>query len=767
MKKQKLSVAMIVKNEEANLPIVLKSLNNVYDELIIVDTGSTDRTKEIAKEFGAKVFDYPGEGRHFAKWRNYSFEQCTGDWIFWVDADDIVQNPEGIRQQMEEAPDYVTAYVAIYNYAFDKNGRCTSRHWKERLLRNGGWYEWKGVLHEATVPTRKTQAGHTELFEINHAKDDDGAQKSSERNYEIISKWVEDEGIGSTDPRNILSLANACLGLKNYTDAIKYYNIFVQNSGWKDEIYVALHRAAVCYRLLGKPTEALDYELQAIKIDPLVMDAYIGLGQTYMELQEWDLAEFWLKRSFSQQNQKEATVHNPAEYSFNPWWFLAHVYGAMAEDGRGIEYVNKSLDCFKKCSELIEDDPDIQARIKDMQDFQAKADLADACLLVGAALDNEDKQKFEDFLKVVPKRVQDSPSVWKMRSSLVKKTKTSGKDVTIFCGHTFEPWTPEYLDSGVGGSEEAVIHMAARLQKLGWTVTIYSGVSKELEFDGVMYRPFWMYNDKEPTDVFISWRQPALFDVLSPNSRKNYLWMHDVTDDAEFFPERMAKIDKVMLLSEYHRSLFPSIPEDKVWYTANGLHLPDMEVDVERVPFKMINTSAPDRGIHMLLKIWPKIRAKYPEATLHWYYGWQSFDNFNSNNPERMAFKREIIELMKQDGVFGGERIGHKEVAEQMASSDLWLYPTEFPEISCITAMKAQALGAIPVVTDKGALAETVQSGIKLDWYDIYSSEEKQDEFIEAIGEARKLDRKKVVASGRTFNWDTVANDWDSRLLGE
>lgn len=765
MKKQKLSVAMIVKNEEENLPIVIGSLNNVYDELIIVDTGSTDNTKKVAKELGAKVYDLKLDPFHFGDARNFSFEKCTGDWIVWVDADDKVKNPEGIRKQMEEAPDGVTAFVAIYNYSFDENGKCNSRHWKERLIKNEGWYTWKGVLHEALVPVRQTVANHSTLFEIDHNKSDDGYQNSSQRNYDIISAWVEEEGIGSTDPRNILSLGNACLGLKQYDEAIKYFTIFAQESGWSEEIYVALHRAAVCCRFLGKHQMAIDYELQAIKVDPKIKDAYIGLGQTFMELHDWDNAEHWLTQSFSKNNQKKATIHNPHEYNFNPWWFLAHVYAAKAEEGEGIENIDRALECFSKCSELIDNDADVKERVSILMDLKTKSDLSDACLMVGAAIKQDGEEELAKFLDLIPEKVQDFPTIWKMRNSIMTKKESSGKDLVIYCGNTFEPWTPDSLKEGVGGSEEAVIHMAARLQKMGWQVTVYNGVDKMVEFDGVVYRPFWMYNDKEPNDVFISWRQPALFDVFNPNVKKNYLWLHDVTSDEEFTEERLKKIDKVFVLSEFHRSLFPSIPDEKIWLSANGLHLPDMEQVSVRKPWKMINTSAPDRGIHLLLKLWPQIKKKYPEAELHWYYGWQSFDNYNKNNPERMAFKAEIVELMKQEGVFGGTRISHNQIAQETASADLWLYPTEFPEISCISAMKAQALGAIPVCTDKGALAETVQSGIKIDWNDIWSSKEKQDEFIEAIGKAHDMDREEVRKAGKAYDWDVVAKDWDSKLL--
>ena len=80
---------MIVRNEEENLPKCLASVDGIFYEIVIIDTGSTDRTKEIAREFGAKVFDFPWID-DFAAARNEALAHATGDFAFWLDADDVV-----------------------------------------------------------------------------------------------------------------------------------------------------------------------------------------------------------------------------------------------------------------------------------------------------------------------------------------------------------------------------------------------------------------------------------------------------------------------------------------------------------------------------------------------------------------------------------------------------------------------------------------------------------------------------------------------------
>ena len=86
-KKVEISLCLIVKNEEDVLQRCLESVENIVDEIIIVDTGSTDQTKEIAQKFHAKIYDFEWID-DFAAARNYSFAQATKDFIMWMDADD-------------------------------------------------------------------------------------------------------------------------------------------------------------------------------------------------------------------------------------------------------------------------------------------------------------------------------------------------------------------------------------------------------------------------------------------------------------------------------------------------------------------------------------------------------------------------------------------------------------------------------------------------------------------------------------------------------
>ncbi len=90
---------MIVRNEESNLPSCLRSIEDLFDEIIIVDTGSTDRTVEIARSFGARVFDFPWVD-DFAAARNAALTRATGNYAFWLDADDVIDPPERAKLEV-------------------------------------------------------------------------------------------------------------------------------------------------------------------------------------------------------------------------------------------------------------------------------------------------------------------------------------------------------------------------------------------------------------------------------------------------------------------------------------------------------------------------------------------------------------------------------------------------------------------------------------------------------------------------------------------
>lgn len=167
--------------------------------------------------------------------------------------------------------------------------------------------------------------------------------------------------------------------------------------------------------------------------------------------------------------------------------------------------------------------------------------------------------------------------------------------------------------------------------------------------------------------------------------------------------------------------------------------------------------SAYYRGLDCLLDMWPAISKECPKAKLDIYYGWQSWDALSGDQELKPRILKKL-EQLKDHGVTEHGRVSHEELAKVMRKTDVWAYPTEFPEIHCITALKVQEAGCYPVVTNVAALKETVQCGDKIDCKNIYSNQYQQQRFIKKVVEALKEKKKGTPVKG--VDWSDVAKEW-------
>jgi tetratricopeptide (TPR) repeat protein len=143
-----LSLCMIVKDEEEMLPRTLEAVKPAVDEIIVVDTGSTDRTVEIAESFGAKVLHHEWTG-DFAEARNVSLEAATGDWIVWLDADEVLVAEDADKLRKLAGQTWREAfYLVETNFTGDIEDGTAVTHNALRVFRNRPEYRFKGRLHE-------------------------------------------------------------------------------------------------------------------------------------------------------------------------------------------------------------------------------------------------------------------------------------------------------------------------------------------------------------------------------------------------------------------------------------------------------------------------------------------------------------------------------------------------------------------------------------------------------------------------------------------
>lgn len=148
----RLTAALIVKNEEQFLAQCLDAMNGKVDEIVVVDTGSTDRTVEIATEFGAKVSEFAWVN-DFSAARNASLEQASGDWILWIDADEIVaENSWNAIHEALIRSHFGGYFLTIVNFT-DEGEKSTYTHAPVRLFQRHDAIRFEGTIHEQVAPS--------------------------------------------------------------------------------------------------------------------------------------------------------------------------------------------------------------------------------------------------------------------------------------------------------------------------------------------------------------------------------------------------------------------------------------------------------------------------------------------------------------------------------------------------------------------------------------------------------------------------------------
>jgi len=754
-----ITLCMIVKNEENTLPTLFKSIVDHVDSVCITDTGSTDNTKKVCKKYCGKKLKWTTfEWCHdFSAARNFNFSQADGDWLVWADADDEIKGAQNLRTLAENCEkDEINAVMFPYHYSMDEHGNTTVIQNRERLVRNNGMYRWIGKLHEAMLPDDpECKAILMKNIQWFHRSNEERSEDSKYRNLEILElaaeKEIEEDKV---DPRTIFNLGNAYFTVEKYPNALACYQKYIPLSGWLEEIYLARHRSVLCLIAMGEIEAAKEHALLAMKDKPNYPDAFIDMGKACYAAHEYKEAIVWLTDALKKEYPELLPVVNPMEYTANVFWLLGHCHSSL-------DNLREARPYFIEYQKLIPSD-DVKEVIGICDQAIKESDLVEAMTKVGKELNTL------EFYELLPKKYLDYPSLLHDKNQFNTKTESTGKDIAIYCGKSVTKWDPTSEEKGgVGGSEEAIINLGRLLAKKGWNITVYGRPIKAGDYDGVHYAHYTDFNPRDKFDIFISWRMPSVHSVKI-NAKKHYLWLHDTTPE-EMVAKHLDKIDKVIVLSEYHRSLYPNLPDNKFILSGNGIEPRQFNQTIDKDRNYCIYTSAPDRGLECLLRMWPKIKKECPDAELHWFYGWETFDKLHAYNKDKMAWKKEMLKLLDQPGVYDEGRVDHITIAKKYQEANLWLYPTEFTEIYCITADKAQAGGAYPITTHVAALAERVKHGKVYKVDDMYTNKKAQEEFI--LSTISKLkepldDRKEMTTYAQTeCTWAKIADQWDKLFV--
>jgi len=318
-----ISLCMIVKDEEATLERCLNSVIDFVDEIIIVDTGSTDNTKKIAKNFKSKIFDFEWID-DFAAARNFAFKKASMDYILWLDADDYIDdiNREKFKLLKESLNKNVDSVTMDYSLIRDAAGNTSFSLKRNRLVKRERNFQWIGRVHE-----------YLEVFgniidsdiTIMHDK----LKAATDRNLKIFLKMAEDKLPFS--PRDRYYFSNELYYNGRYEEAIRNYELFLsENKGWIEDNKAAYNNLIRCYRIQGNDEMAINTILRYLKEYKPTGEICCSLADIFSSQNKIEEAIFWYEAALKcEPGERHLGFNNKAYYTWVPALSLVVCYSKL------------------------------------------------------------------------------------------------------------------------------------------------------------------------------------------------------------------------------------------------------------------------------------------------------------------------------------------------------------------------------------------------------------------------------------------------------
>lgn len=335
-----ISLCMIVKNEEVHLPRCLDSVAGLVDEIIIVDTGSTDHTVEIASRYTSKVYSYPWKD-DFSAARNESFSKASMDYCMWMDADDILEEAQrdSFLQLKQSLPPDTDIVMMKYNTSFDEAGKPSFSYFRERWIRNQAQYRWVGAVHEVIPP--KGRILYSDIA-ISHKKQKAG---DPDRNLRIYQKMLS-EGT-SLDARQQYYYGRELYYHGQYGEAAAVFEKFLLSAdGWVENKIEACSICADCYFHLGQEQTGLDTLLRSMGFDLPRAELCCDIGKYFLEHGHYHIAVYWYEAALhAPKKESSAGFVLPDCHDYVPFLQLCVCYDKLGDPCKAQEYNEKAGAC--------------------------------------------------------------------------------------------------------------------------------------------------------------------------------------------------------------------------------------------------------------------------------------------------------------------------------------------------------------------------------------------------------------------------------------
>jgi glycosyltransferase involved in cell wall biosynthesis len=724
-----LELVMIVKNSGDDIVKMLEAARDHIDHWTILDTGSTDNTMEnITKTLenvpgtlynGVELYDDPFVD--FSTARNRALDLAGDRCTFTIMLDDTYNIHDGaLMRKFLQKKVKCTREQGYYIIIEDEEQQYPST----RVLRSADKIRYKHKIHETVVLER---VGGTTPGGIHDHISSYMKMRSSRRRASDIVFLREEIEKDPSDSRMRLHLAHAII-FRDKKGALEQLNTIIA---------------------LGK-TDTLDYESRIMKVisEP-------DMSKNIDEIQE--LAE------------KYTTESEPA-------YFMALLKKREGNYKEAYTWIIKASSTTSEIAHTVQ---------KHINEFEIPYIFADLCIQLGK-LDAAEK-----IIKTYLPRTKD-PRLLNMVYAISNIPQTGlTLDTPIIVFHAtdlVECWYPGNY-KGIGnahgsGSEIMACEMAKQFSKMGFRVFVF-GKFEGIVDDGMKYDVQGVYNgvqyiDSKAYQQFIETYKINILIVSRDTSKMSYhknvqkvfLWLHDVlpfnTQSSRLLHIQYDKkrFKKILCLCNWHKNYVAAginAKKQQIAVTRNAIDTRRFSRQPKKIPYRFIYASSVDRGLEHLLRMIPKIHAEFPETTLHIFANLEG-TNVKGNN----KFLQDTVESLSY--VTLRDRVTQAEIAHEYSISDVWLYPTDFTETYCITALEAQAAGLLCVCTGLSSLPEIVGARGIIGGKNIHRPEVEEDLLQQLFRVLRDPEEKaRLTNSGREWamkqSFENLAKDWKDKLF--
>ena len=701
---------MIVKNESHIIQNTLEKLCNkiTFDYWVICDTGSTDNTPQIIIDF-FKNKSIKGE-IFYDEWVNFAHNRSLAlkraykktQLLLIFDADDeIVGN---IKMPTNVLFDE-------YHLQF---GSKSLMYTRAVLINNYKIFEFFSVIHEF-ISCRDQPSTSTiingDYYIVSGKTGSRSLDKDKYLKDALILENAYKEALEKNDAlfhRYSYYCANSYRDCGRFEDAIKWYKIALKHENqWDQEKYTACLYIYQCYASLNQEDTGFFYLVKSLKYDNERVDCLYPLLVHYCCENMFNVAYnyYLIVKDFFENKYLTSNMPNKLFVNIDKYNFFVPYYMILIADKV------KDFKCVVKMFEII-----FTKKQNMFDQWYIKNLLYNLQFFFEHVPDNNKHNfiklanNYIEFLYLNKVNIQNCDFLQKnvyinaglnIDKYFPKQNKTFSenecilsKNILIYTGFSDINWNYSFmLNNALGGSEKAVVYISRCFPK-DYHIFISGGVEYET-IDNITYIPLNNLSqliENTPFHTLIVSRYISFYEMFNNCSfYQSYIWAHDIhlitygcpLNDTQILTKWNHSIKGCICLTEWHKNIFIEkypILTNKINIINNGIDINSFNQinKPKKIKNKFIYTSRPDRGLDTLLNLWTQILEKIPDATL----SISTYGNF----PSELILLKNIID--QTDSITYLGKLQVDKLYEEMSSAEYWLYPTHWPETSCITALE-------------------------------------------------------------------------------